>query len=83
MEKLRTELEEIKEKNSSYRKQYYQNHKEEHIKRVKDYKKRTGYTWKATAEQRKVTNRRYYLNKKKREAEAKKEATENVGNIEE
>ena len=39
--KLRTELNEIKEKNSSYRKQYYQNHKEEHIKRVKDYKERS------------------------------------------
>jgi len=80
---LKEELNKIKEKNSSYQKQYYEKNREEHIKRVKDYKEKTGYTWKATSEQRKVTNRRYYLNKKKREAEAKKDATENVGNIEE
>jgi len=80
---LKEELEKIKEKHAGYKKVYYEKNKEEHIKRVKAYKERTNYTWKATAEQKKVANRKYYLKKKEREAEAKKEATENVGNIEE
>jgi hypothetical protein len=81
--KLRTELNDIKEKQAGYKKAYYEKNKEEHIKRVKAYKEQTGYTWKASTEQRRASNRKYYLKKKEREAEAKKKATENVGTIEE
>ena len=83
--KLKSELKEMKSSNSSYRKQYYEKNREKCIKNVQAYKERTGYEWKATSEQKKEANRRYYLKKKAREAEVKKKATENGedGDIEE
>jgi len=73
---LRTELEEVKEHLKrytapGYKKEYYEKNKEEHIKRVREYQKRTNYksTWKPTKEQKKISNRRAYLKRKEKLAQ--------------
>jgi hypothetical protein len=85
---LRTELEAVKEHlkrytNPGYKKEYYEKNKEAQKLRVKNHRERTGYKYIPTPEKKKAANRKYYLKKKEREAESKKKATENVGNIEE
>jgi hypothetical protein len=86
--KLRTELENTKQHLKrytapGYKKEYYEKNKEAQKLRVKNHRERTGYKYIPTPEKKKAANRKYYLKKKEREAEAKKKATENVGNIEE
>lgn len=48
-------------------KKYYENNKEEHKKRVKDYQERTNYTNNITKEKKKQYARQAYLNKKEKE----------------
>jgi hypothetical protein len=71
LEKTRNELNETKEHLKKYTapsrsKTYYENHKEEIIKRVKEYKHNTNYTYVASPEQKKVWARTAYLNKKEK-----------------
>ena len=71
LEKTRNELNETKEHLKKYTapsrsKSYYENHKEEIIKRVKEYKHNTNYTYVASPEQKKVWARTAYLNKKEK-----------------
>ena len=71
LEKTRIELNETKEHLKKYTapsrsKSYYENHKEEIIKRVKEYKHNTNYTYVASPEQKKVWARTAYLNKKEK-----------------
>ena len=85
---LKEELEIVKEHLKKYtapgyKKAYYEKNKEAQKLRVKQHRERTGYKYIPTPEKKKAANRKYYLKKKEREAEAKKEAIENVGNIEE
>ena len=47
-------------------KKFYENHKEEIIQKVKDYKKNTNYTYNASPEQKKMWARTAYLNKKEK-----------------
>lgn len=70
-EQLKTELEETKAHLKRYTapvssKKYYQEHKEEHKQRVREYKERTKYNnkYQPTAEQKKKWARTAYLNKK-------------------
>jgi len=68
-EKLRKELDETKQHLKKYTapartKTYYQNHKEEIIKKVKDYKEKTEYT--VSKEKRKEYNRIAYKNRKEK-----------------
>jgi len=69
--RLREELLTTKEHLKKYTapassKTYYENHKEEHIKRVKEYQQRTNYksNYKPTPEKKKEYNRRQYLKRK-------------------
>jgi hypothetical protein len=71
LEKTKQELIEIKEHLKKYTaptrsKTYYENHKEEVIQKVKEYKKKTNYTYVATPEQKKEWARTAYLNKKEK-----------------
>lgn len=75
-EQLKNELEETKAHLKRYTapassKKYYQEHKEEHKQRVREYQQRTNYKseckYKPSAEQRKEYNRRAYLKKKEKE----------------
>lgn len=70
-EQLKNELEETKVHLKKYTapassKKYYQEHKEEHKQRVREYKERTKYNnkYQPTAEQKKKWARTAYLNKK-------------------
>ena len=65
------ELIETKERLKKYTaparsKTFYENHKEEIIQKVKDYKKNTNYTYNASPEQKKMWARTAYLNKKEK-----------------
>ena len=62
----------------SYKKAYYQRHKDAHKKRVKEYKEKTNY--KPTPEQRKVYARTAYL-KKKEKLKKENDEKENGENI--
>lgn len=75
-EQLKNELDETKVHLKKYTapassKKYYQEHKEEHKQRVREYQKRTNYKSESkhipTSEQRKEYNRRAYLKKKEKE----------------
>jgi len=88
-EQLKNELEETKVHLKKYTapassKKYYQEHKEEHKQRVREYQKRTNYKSESkhipTAEQRKEYNRRAYLKKKEKE-KLDKETQESQENI--
>ena len=84
---LRAELEEVKEHLKrytapGYKKEYYEKNKEEHIKRVREYQKRTNYksTWKPSPEEKKISNRRAYLKRKEKLAQ-EKEMAENIEEV--
>ena len=77
--KLEEELAATKEHLKKYTapkrsKTYYENHKEDIIKRVKEYKQLTNYTYKVSPEKKKEYNRRAYL---KRVDTLKNESDEN------
>ena len=58
------------------RKIYYENNKEEHKQRVKEYKEKTNYSANLSSEKKKEYARRAYLNKKEK-IKKHKEQTEN------
>jgi hypothetical protein len=60
-------------------KMYYENNKEEHKQRVKEYQQRTNYksTYVASPEKKKEYARRAYL-KKKEKLQKEKEETDNI-----
>jgi len=67
---LNAELNELKEHLKKYTapiraKKYYQNHKEDMMKKNKEYKKQTNF--KVDPEKRKAYNKKYYENKEKQE----------------
>jgi sugar-specific transcriptional regulator TrmB len=71
LKKTKDELNEIKEHLKKYTaptrsKTYYENHKEEIIKKVKEHKQTTNYTYVASPEQKKEWARTAYLNKKEK-----------------
>ena len=71
LEKTKKELNETKEHLKKYtaptrNKTYYENHKEEVIKRVKEHKQNTNYIYIASPEQKKEWARTAYLNKKEK-----------------
>ena len=71
LEKTRKELNETKEHLKKYTapsrsKIYYENHKEEIIKRVKEHKQTTNYTYEVSPEKRKEYNRIAYQKRKEK-----------------
>ena len=69
LEKTRKELTETKEHLKKYTapsrsKTYYENHKEEIIKRVKEHKQTTNYTYEVSPEKRKEYNKIAYQKRK-------------------
>jgi hypothetical protein len=69
LEKTRKELNETKEHLKKYTapsrsKTYYENHKEEIIKRVKEHKQTTNYTYEVSPEKRKEYNKIAYQKRK-------------------
>ena len=69
--KLRNELNETKERLKKYtaplrNKTYYENNKDEHKQRVKEYKVKTNYCANLSVEKKKEYARTAYLNKKER-----------------
>jgi hypothetical protein len=80
---LETQMNDTKEHLKKYTapsnmKKYYENHKEEIKKRVKDYKEKTNYEYHPTQEQKKKWARTAYLNKKSKN---KMESAEETGNV--
>jgi hypothetical protein len=68
-EKTLIELDELKKKLKSYTapkrsKTFYENHKEEIIQKVKEYKEKTGYKSPRTPEQTKEYNKKAYEKRK-------------------
>ena len=68
-EKILIEYDELKKKLKTYTapkrsKTFYENHKEEIIQKVKEYKEKTGYKSPRTPEQTKEYNKRAYEKKK-------------------
>jgi hypothetical protein len=81
--KLKEELQLTKEQLKKYTapsnmKKYYESHKEEIKKKVKDYKEKTNYVYNPSQEQKKKWARTAYLNKK---AKNNKESTEVIESI--
>ncbi len=77
IKQLRDENASLKEQLNKYllkNKNYYENNKEEHKKRVKDYREKTNY--KATPEKQKEYNRISYLRRKERLKKEKEEKEE-------
>ena len=77
--KLKAELNETKEHLKRYTcparcKTYYANHKEEIIKKTKEYKEATNYYATISAEKKKQYARTAYLNKKEKLQKEKEEA---------
>ena len=71
LEKTRKELDETKEHLKKYTapsrsKTYYENHKEEIIKRVKEHKQTTNYTYEVSPEKRKEYNKIAYQKRKEK-----------------
>lgn len=69
IKQLRDENASLKEQLNKYllkNKNYYENNKEEHKKRVKDYREKTNYNNNITKEKKKEYARRAYLNKKEK-----------------
>ncbi len=71
LEKIKNELIETKEHLKKYTapsnmKKYYQNHKEEIIKKVKEYKEKNNYKQVVDKEKRKEYNRTAYQKKKEK-----------------
>ena len=68
-EKILIENDELKKKLKNYTapkrsKTFYENHKEEIIQKVKEYRKKTGYINYSTSEQRKEYNKKAYEKRK-------------------
>lgn len=85
IKKLEEENEALKNKLKSYTaplrsKIYYENHKEDIKKKVKEYKEKTNYVYEVSPEKKKEYARRAYLNKKEK---LKKEKEDNEKNMEE
>lgn len=59
-------------------KNYYENNKEEHKKRVKDYQEKTNYTNNITKEKKQQYARRAYLNKKEKIKKEQEKFEENI-----
>jgi hypothetical protein len=84
--KLQNELIQTKEHLKKYtapssRKVYYENNKDEHKQRVKEYKEKTNYSTNLSTEKKKEYARRAYLNKKeklKKLEEKNKNENENI-----
>jgi hypothetical protein len=69
LQKTKEELERTKEHLKKYtapakNKIYYENNKEVHIKRVREYKEKTNYSANLSSEKKKEYARQAYLNKK-------------------
>ena len=82
LEKTKTELIETKEHLKKYTapsnmKKYYQNHKEEIIKKVKDYKEKNNYKPTIDKEKRKEYNKIAYQ-KRKEQMEKEKSGIQNI-----
>jgi len=78
IKQLRDENASLKEQLNKYllkNKNYYENNKEEHKKRVKDYREKTNY--KASPEKQKEYNRITYLRRKER-LKKEQETNENI-----
>ena len=66
-EKLKATQEHLKKYTApASRKLYYENNKEEHKQRVKEYKEKTNYSANLSPEKKKEYARRAYLNKKEK-----------------
>ena len=84
--KLKDELQATKEHLKRYtapisNKIYYENNKEEHKQRVKEYKERTNYVYVPTAEQKKQWARTAYLNKKAKLKKLEEKPENEIENI--
>ena len=69
IKQLRDENASLKEQLNKYllkNKNYYENNKEEHKKRVRDYQEKTNYNNNITKEKKKEYARRDYFNKKEK-----------------
>ena len=82
LEKTKKELVETKEHLKKYTapprsKTYYENHKEEVIKRVKEHKQNTNYTYEVSPEKRKEYNKLAYQ-KRREKMEKEKMEKENI-----
>jgi hypothetical protein len=71
IKKLEEENEELKNKLKTYTapprsKTYYENHKEDIKKKVKEYKEKTNYVYEVSPEKKKEYARTAYLNKKEK-----------------
>jgi hypothetical protein len=85
IKKIEEENEELKNKLKKYTaplrsKTYYENHKEDIKKKVKEYKEKTNYIYEVSTEKKKEYARTAYLNKKEK---LKKEKEEKEKSIEE
>jgi hypothetical protein len=85
IKKIEEENEELKNKLKKYTaplrsKTYYENHKEDIKKKVKEYKEKTNYIYEVSPEKKKEYARTAYLNKKEK---LKKEKEEKEKSIEE
>jgi hypothetical protein len=81
--KLKEELQLTKEHLKKYTapsnmKKYYESHKEEIKKKVKDYKEKTNYVYNPSQEQKKKWARTAYLNKKAKNNTEPKEDGESI-----
>ena len=81
--KLEQELQATKEHLKKYtapasRKVYYENNKEEHKQRVKEYKEKTNYSANLSSEKKKEYARRAYLNKKEKLKKLEKNENEEI-----
>jgi hypothetical protein len=81
---LEEENNELKKKLKTYTapkrsKTYYENHKDEIIKKVKEYKEKTNYVYEVSPEKKKEYARTAYLNKKEKlKKEKEKSIEENI-----
>jgi hypothetical protein len=69
LQKTRNELKNANERLNVYtmkNKKYYENNKDEHKQRVKEYKEKTNYSANLSTEKKKEYARRAYLNKKEK-----------------
>ena len=84
IKKLEEENESLKNKLKSYTaplrsKNYYENHKEDIKKKVKEYKEKTNYVYEVSPEKKKEYARRAYLNKKEKLKKEKEEKEKFLG----
>ena len=85
IKKIEEENEELKNKLKKYTaplrsKTYYENHKEDIKKKVKEYKEKTNYIYEVSPEKKKEYARTAYLNKKEKlkKEEKEKSIEENI-----